>query len=162
MDESCWAWAHSVSSDGLEPDPLLWCLKGLFSSACIYFSQVDNVAEALTIEYGGKEVIEDLSLLLMQSSPVSGFLPARTHIIPSLSFVCKIPKKPFLWSYPARLISIWTLAFLTLSLASQIIFLHSFQATYHVSTFWKFPIFLKSDFAQQLIIHPWGPPGMFA
>lgn len=124
------------------------------------FLRLSNVSEALAIEYRGTEVIENLSFLLIKNSPVSRFLPAWAHIIPSLSFVCKIPKKPFLWSYLARLKSIWTLAFLTLFLASHTISLCSSQ-TYCVSTFWKFSFF-PPEFAQQLLIHPWGPPGIFA
>lgn len=55
------------------------------------FPDLGGLAGELAIDGRGTEVIENLSLLHVQGSQVSRFLPERAHIIPGLSFVGNIP-----------------------------------------------------------------------
>lgn len=105
------------------------------------FLDLGGVAGALAIEDRGTEVVENPSLLFVQGSQVSNFLPKRVHIIHSLSFACNIciEALPVCLNIPGQNNSNWTLVSLTLFLASCTISLYYSQATCRCFHFLKAP-----------------------
>lgn len=119
------------------------------------FCDLGSVAGALVCEDQGKEAIDELSLLPVLGSQVSRFAPERARIFPGLSFITDLL---FLLPWPILILSGLLSAFLT-----------RFLAVWAISVFLPGYLFLHPPsvgflfvFIQELPVHPYKPPVIFA